>query len=102
MSSEDGLSPDLGIAPSLAYMLLTEGFYGCKTRGETVVFSPSLPKKIGGAVITYRDEKCDFEVAVDNGGSGKWRLFVDGISYNSMSLKKVAALSDKSVELKRR
>lgn len=102
MSSEDGLSPDLGIAPSLAYMLLTEGFYGCKTRGETVVFSPSLPKKIGGAVITYRDEKSDFEVAVDNGGSGKWRLFVDGISYNSMSLKKVAALSDKSVELKRR
>lgn len=100
--SKDGLSPELGITPAIVYMLLTEGFYGCKTRGEAVTFSPSLPSEIERVRIEYSDGKCGFEVSADNTGGGKWRLFVDGISYNSLSVKKTAALVGRSLELKRR
>ena len=101
ISCGENVSKDLGIVPAIAYMLLAEGFYGCRTRGETVVFSPALPKKFKRACINYREDNIDFKVDIEGVGSGKWRLYVDGISYNSNSLKKTTSLTGKRLVLRR-
>ena len=76
---------------------------GVKITGDLLTLSPCLPSGERGVTIRIKRGDCDITVDVDNTESeGDWRLSVDGVTYNSDSLRLLPSLSGKRIVLSRR
>lgn len=101
-AGEGGWSWYTGAAAWL-YKCLTEQYLGIKITGDLLTLSPCLPSDERGVTIRIKRGDCDITVDVDNTESeGDWRLSVDGVTYNSDSLRLLPSLSGKRIVLSRR
>ena len=101
-AGEGGWSWYTGAAAWL-YKCLTEQYLGIKITGDLLTLSPCLPSDERGVTIRIKRGDCDITVDIDNTESeGDWRLSVDGVTYNSDSLRLLPSLSGKRIVLSRR
>ena len=100
--TEKGFRTASDESEALAYIIVSELFFGCKIKGDSLVFAPKLPPSIKKARVKYDCDVVRFETEIDNTGKGNWRVMLDGISYNCDSVPLTEKTNGKKIVLKRR
>lgn len=100
--SDNGLSSSSDESEALAYIIASELFFGCRIMGDSLVLNPHLPQGIKRAEVKFDCENINFDIEIDNTGTGNWRVCLDGISYNCDSVPIDRKTSGKKIVLKRR
>ncbi|MDR0426186.1 MAG: hypothetical protein LBH24_03340 [Clostridiales bacterium] len=84
------------------YQCIVQCLFGVRIKNNTLTVEPRLPDKIPSAKIEVRTQACRVSIEIDNTvKTGRWRLRIDGVSYNTNSVKLIRALSGKKIALKR-
>lgn len=100
---EDGLyRPLTDETAAIAALFVTEGLFGCRKKGDCIIFSPALPPSIKSAYVEFRFDKNEFGIEIDNSSDGKWCVSVNDISYNVNSLALTNKLNGKKISLIKR
>lgn len=100
-AGEGGWSWYTGAAGWL-YKCITEEYLGVKITDDVLTLDPRLPHDEGNYKIRIRKGECDISVVIDNSeADGDWRFAIDGVTYNSNTLRLFSSLNGKNIVLLR-
>ena len=100
-AGEGGWSWYTGAAGWL-YKCITEEYLGVKITDDVLTLDPRLPHDEGNFKIRIRKGECDISVVIDNSeADGDWRFAIDGVTYNSNTLRLFSSLNGKNIVLSR-